>query len=349
MSENYRVNRFLICTGLLFFLTLRLIAMFNTADSFEIGKKLFTESVHPVQRTCIGCHSSSGQDTFSFMPGLFDIRQKYLPLTVDDLRASFELPNSELAARCHDTFQLNDTVFDYLMVYFAHVKPTRESPKILVSGWIIFMVFVLFITVVVSGIYKTFGSNPVVVYSAAALLMIILTVSAFLLVDFISGLGLQKNHSPLQPIKFSHKTHYTGNRIDCYYCHSNSYKGKLAGIPSVNICMNCHLVVQEGRQSGAWEISKVVYAYQNRRPLVWNRVCVLPGHVAFRHDVHCSAGKVNCTECHQDVEQQHRLSAGNGFPMMFCIECHRKSETMVNKRHVPLIKTGGLDCITCHH
>jgi mono/diheme cytochrome c family protein len=61
-------------------------------------------------------------------------------------------------------------------------------------------------------------------------------------------------YTPEQPIWFSHSIHNCQNEIDCQYCHSSASKSKHAGIPSVNVCMNCHKGIKKGAISGTAEI-----------------------------------------------------------------------------------------------
>ena len=57
----------------------------------------------------------------------------------------------------------------------------------------------------------------------------------------VPGAAKDRTYKPEQPIKFSHKLHAGDNEIACQYCHSTVEKSKHAGIPSVNICMNCQI------------------------------------------------------------------------------------------------------------
>ncbi|HKB43944.1 MAG TPA: c-type cytochrome, partial [Chitinophagaceae bacterium] len=59
------------------------------------------------------------------------------------------------------------------------------------------------------------------------------------------GLGRQKNYQPVQPIYYSHKVHAGINQINCLYCHGSAWESKTAGVPAVNICMNCHKAITE--------------------------------------------------------------------------------------------------------
>jgi hypothetical protein len=41
-------------------------------------------------------------------------------------------------------------------------------------------------------------------------------------------------------IHYSHRIHAGDNEINCKYCHSSARVSKHSGIPSLNVCMNCH-------------------------------------------------------------------------------------------------------------
>lgn len=82
----------------------------------------------------------------------------------------------------------------------------------------------------------------------------------------LNGLGVYKGYKPEQPIKFSHVTHAKQNGIDCKYCHSSVEKSRHAGIPSSNVCMNCHKAVNNGPKTKRAEISKIYAA------IGWNPV-----------------------------------------------------------------------------
>jgi hypothetical protein len=50
------------------------------------------------------------------------------------------------------------------------------------------------------------------------------------------------------------------NGIDCKYCHSSARVSKNAGIPSLNVCMNCHKNIAEVSDTTATvEYSKAFY------------------------------------------------------------------------------------------
>lgn len=69
--------------------------------------------------------------------------------------------------------------------------------------------------------------------------------------------GVVEGYKPNQPIKFIHSVHVCENEVDCKYCHHSAYESKHAGIPSTNVCMNCHKAVKKGRRYGETEIAKI--------------------------------------------------------------------------------------------
>jgi hypothetical protein len=90
------------------------------------------------------------------------------------------------------------------------------------------------------------------------------------------GLGRSKGYQPEQPIYYSHKVHAGTNQISCLYCHGGAQDSKHANVPSVNVCMNCHIAIKEykgdpiyrenGMQvNGTAEIQKL-YSYAGWNP-----------------------------------------------------------------------------------
>jgi hypothetical protein len=170
-------------------------------------------------------------------------------------------------------------------------------------------------------------------------------------------IGINQGYMPKQPVWFSHARHVCENEIDCQYCHSSAAKSKHAGIPSVNICMNCHKGIKKGPQSGEKEIAKIYAAIgfdpatgqyienYEQQPIQWNKVHNLPDHVNFNHSLHVTGAKLDCKQCHgpvqtytvgrlapieeinaqEDVDGLIKLTKPT-LTMGWCIECHNKAE-----------------------
>jgi hypothetical protein len=200
------------------------------------------------------------------------------------------------------------------------------------------------------------------------IILISLAVITEIIVVEAQFLGRQPGYEPDQPILFSHKIHAGINKIDCKYCHTTVTESKHAGIPPVQLCMNCHNVVREGTHSGTEEIAKIYQAIETGKPIEWIRVHNLPDHAYFNHAQHVGAGEVDCTECHGDVANMHRVGQVQTLGMGWCIECHRTSEVKFQENKFYLeytklqeeIKTGkrtrvtvndigGTECAQCHY
>ena len=52
--------------------------------------------------------------------------------------------------------------------------------------------------------------------------------------------AVDKSEELEQPIYYSHKLHAGEMQIECQYCHTYARRSIHAGIPSTQICMNCH-------------------------------------------------------------------------------------------------------------
>jgi mono/diheme cytochrome c family protein len=189
-----------------------------------------------------------------------------------------------------------------------------------------------------------------------------------------------KGYKPDQPIRFSHKLHAGDNEIDCRYCHNSVEKSRHAGLPTVNVCMNCHKGISSGPEHGEKEISKIyeaagfdvktgMYDESKQNPLRWIKVHNLPDHVYFNHSQHVVVGKIDCATCHGDLKKMTVAEQQSPLTMKWCIECHRNTEVAMegnayyDRLHKALKekyagerdvrftveKIGGLECAKCHY
>jgi mono/diheme cytochrome c family protein len=184
----------------------------------------------------------------------------------------------------------------------------------------------------------------------ALLALIFFTVGGYFVAKGAIGLGRQQGYSPTQPIYYSHKVHAGINQINCLYCHGSAWESKHAGIPTLNICMNCHKAIstyEKGPKlydennneiNGTAEIAKL-YKYagytagqpwnpENAKSPEWVKIHNLPDHVYFSHAQHVNAGKVACQSCHGNIQEMDKVSQVAELSMGWCINCHR--ETKVN-------------------
>lgn len=130
-----------------------------------------------------------------------------------------------------------------------------------------------------------------------------------------------------QPVPFSHKHHVRAIGIDCRFCHTSVQKSSFAGIPSTDICMNCHSQIW----SDSPMLEPVRESYRTGKSIPWNRVNWLPDFVYFNHSIHVKKG-VGCATCHGQVDQMPLTFKHASLYMEWCLECHRAPERFVRPR-----------------
>jgi hypothetical protein len=179
--------------------------------------------------------------------------------------------------------------------------------------------------------------------------LILFLMGGYYLVQGAIGLGRQQGYQPEQPIFYSHKVHAGVNQISCLYCHSFATQGKHANIPSVNVCMNCHMAINEytgtagnlTREDGTpvngtaeiqklykfagWNPTTKTYTGAGT-PIAWIRIHNLPDHVFFSHAQHTNAGKVQCQTCHGPIQQMDEVRQFAPLSMGWCVNCHRTTK-----------------------
>ncbi len=143
---------------------------------------------------------------------------------------------------------------------------------------------------------------------------------------------------PRQPIFFRHDIHTGQFKMQCQYCHYSVAVSPEPGIPSIQTCMGCHLVIAGTDSSAKNEIKKVRQAWNEKKPVEWVRVHYLARHAHFPHQRHIKAlGPNACTTCHGDVTRMPQVFKVNNVNNMgFCITCH--IERKVSR-----------DCSVCHY
>ena len=211
--------------------------------------------------------------------------------------------------------------------------------------------------------------------------------SAYFAYGWLMQVGIDQGYMPIQPIHYSHKIHSGDNQIDCQYCHSSARVSKHSGIPSLNVCMNCHENIaeydgEEDLEKGytkdfytneikklykavGWDENKRIYT-GDVEPVKWVRIHNLPDFVYFNHAQHVNVAGVECQTCHGPVEEMEIAYQHSSLTMGWCINCHRETNVDVKdneyytKIHEELSKKygvekltiaqmGGLECGKCHY
>jgi hypothetical protein len=194
-------------------------------------------------------------------------------------------------------------------------------------------------------------SEPVPFYRNKTYLMLCVLVMFFIggwfLINSAIGLGRMQGYQPVQPIYYSHKVHAGTNQISCLYCHGGAQDSKTAGIPSVNVCMNCHkaikaytgepIVTEDGTSINANAEIQKLYSYAGwnpdtktydkpGHPIEWVRIHNLPDHVYFNHSQHVKVGHQQCQTCHGPIQEESQVYQFAPLSMGWCINCHRTTK-----------------------
>lgn len=232
-------------------------------------------------------------------------------------------------------------------------------------------------------IWKAFAKNQFLVLVSAIFMIL---AGAYFIYGYLMQIGIDQDYAPVQPIHYSHRIHAGSNGINCNYCHSSARVSKHSGIPSLNVCMNCHKSIAEVSDTTATEeYSKAFYDNEiaklykavgwdkdnqkytgKTEPVKWVRIHNLPSFVYFNHSQHVNVAGVECQTCHGPVQTYEIQKQFAPLTMSWCINCHRKTEVKMEgneyytKIHEQLSKKygvekltaaqmGGLECGKCHY
>ncbi|WP_029035811.1 c-type cytochrome [Salinimicrobium terrae] len=232
-------------------------------------------------------------------------------------------------------------------------------------------------------VWKSFVENQFLVIVTAVVLVL---VGSYFAYGWMMQVGVDQGYQPIQPIHFSHKIHAGDNQIECKFCHSSARVSKTSGIPSLNVCMNCHKTISEVAESTAteeyskefydgeiaklyeavgWDVTQQAYTGETE-PVKWIRIHNLPDFAYFHHAQHVEVGGIACQTCHGPVEEMEIMYQNAPLTMGWCINCHRETNVRTagneyyEKVHEELSKKygveeltvaqmGGLECAKCHY
>ena len=232
-------------------------------------------------------------------------------------------------------------------------------------------------------IWVKFAKNQFLVLVSSIFMLLL---SAYFGYAFLMQIGIEQDYEPIQPIHYSHRIHAGSNQIQCKYCHSSARVSKHSGIPSLNVCMNCHKQIAEVSDTTATEdYSKAFYDGEIKKlykavgwdastqkytgktePVKWIRIHNLPDFVYFNHAQHVAVAGIQCQTCHGPVQTYEIMKQYSKLTMGWCINCHRETEVKMDgneyytKIHEELSKKygvekltaaqmGGLECGKCHY
>tara|TARA_B100000902_G_scaffold223063_1_gene211910 strand:+ start:1289 stop:2506 length:1218 start_codon:yes stop_codon:yes gene_type:complete len=405
------MNQYRFISYFIIFLTICAPTSYLSADDVKAGEKIFKQN-------CTACHMiSTARLVGPGLEGVTEkyekewlikwIRNSQALIKSGDERAIaiYEEYNKVAMA----SYDFSDQEFSDLLAYLAN-PPVKEeviaesggvtSDQGMATSTILMIIALVLVTIVFLLVslknnlktalgqdtetipqtfisqYKSFISSNINVAFVCLISVIIIFKFAY---DGLMGVGVTTNYAPAQPIAFSHKLHAGENGVDCNYCHTSARKSKHSGIPSANVCMNCHTYVNEGKTaSGTKEIQKIYDALgfdpgtrtyiegYEQKPIEWIRIHNLPDHAYFNHSQHVVAGGLECQECHGPVEEMDVLYQYSELTMGWCIDCHRDTEVKMEGNgyythlheqlkekykgeKITVDKIGGLECAKCHY
>ena len=381
----------------------------------ERGKQIF-------KANCAACHKMEGK---LIGPELFKITDKREPewlkawildnnaLVASGDKLAKEVQESNPAAMTPFP-QLSDQDLDDLLKYFAvgdvkevAVATTGASSEqlfdkpgfgVLPTLGLTILVFLLFSLIIAAttnkkvaedeestgSMLKSMIFNPFLRFLTVIFLLL---GGAWFFFGWLMQIDVNEGYQPIQPIAFSHAIHAGDNKIDCQYCHSSAKHSKTSGIPTANVCMNCHKSISEyngplfGEYSKedldneiqkiydavGWDKENVQYieGYE-QKPIEWIRIHNLADFAYYNHAQHVTVAGVDCQKCHGPVEEMHEMHQFSPLTMGWCIDCHRDTEVDLTENgyykniHDQLAKKygvekvtaaqmGGLECGKCHY
>lgn len=137
---------------------------------------------------------------------------------------------------------------------------------------------------------------------------------------------------PGRAARFPHSVHLAQD-MACTDCHVTALEEAAAGMPSLELCRNCHDEAQEAEKPA--ERTPAGFILPGAEEPTWTSVTSFALEVSFSHARHGAAG-VECAECHGDVAEADAVSRSFSVGMDRCVSCHEERE----------VSEGG--CAGCH-
>ena len=373
-------------------LLLSLLFLTNTnVFSQSEGEKIF-------KKECTKCHNFPGGGK-KIGPDLMDVLNSERFVNEDDPEASVvsfvKNPGSwgvsEMPAQNYSTSEIKD-IISYIYAYEPEVgiastgggaqQKSNNTDTILIILLVLLFLLILFLSFVKNTVKTSLDYRTETVFQSVKYFFsltptkVILALSSFVFVVWLvftalMSIGQVEDRRPSQPINFSHNLHALDKAIDCNYCHSSARSSKTAGIPSANVCMNCHATYRGSTDEAKSEIAKIWNSFgldvydedaefewdkidqYEVTPIRWNLVHELPDFTYFNHSQHVTVAGLDCSQCHGDMKQETIAKVANHqdlnkiaeniedgvefrhptLSMGWCIDCHRQKE--VDQEHNP--------------
>jgi len=181
------------------------------------------------------------------------------------------------------------------------------------------------------------------VFSAQQTMNRALSIAGILLLSLAAGscrdYKATEADGPEQPIAFYHSVHAGQNQMPCMYCHYSADRSPVASVPSVQLCVGCHvagsgangaipaqasLTFPAASRDTMWnrEALKLVDYWKRGASIPWVRIHKVPDHAHFPHNSHVNVG-LTCQTCHGPVQDMKKVYQYSSLRMGWCVSCHR--------------------------
>ena len=156
----------------------------------------------------------------------------------------------------------------------------------------------------------------------------VIAMALFIVVRLYGGRGI------VQPIAYNHKVHIENAGLHCTDCHLHAMDMASATVPSLELCQNCH---NTDPVSKSPEELKVLKYVADKQEIPWIRIYKVPDHVYFSHRRHVTRGKLECSACHGNMNEQTQPVTRAFLPVKMenCMNCHKQRKVST-------------DCLACH-
>ncbi len=353
-------------------------------ENVKKGKSVFNAN-------CAACHKLDGKLVGPALRNISEKRDKaWLHKWIKDSQALIKSGDADAKA-IFDEYKipmtsfpnLSDEDIDAVLAYTSYVAPKKTNTAGAAKQDVVehktdlnprktnLPIWILLGLIVAALVFKRTKLKPL----AVVLLPIILLLGAWVTYEYLMQVGVDQGYQPIQPIMYSHKIHAGDNGIDCNYCHSSAKDSKTSGIPSLNVCMNCHKNITEvaedtrvgdmGKKELDLELKKLFKHVEAGTPIKWKRIHRLPDFVYFNHSQHVSVQGVACQKCHGPIQEMDEVFQHEPLTMKWCVDCHRTTDVKMdnkyyedihkelskkyNKKSFTEADMGGLECAKCHY
>lgn len=333
------------------------------------GERLFNGLVpfSSGQHDCASCHYTAPQEEINWNPAAYELAQVWEQDPDYSIMSIMNNPVSMRLMEDHAEMTINEEEQHLLEAFYTHLLESEEGElkPYPIRAAIFWGLGALMLLAIIDLLFtRKISFKGIHVF----ILLVGIAVHGQFAMAEAQRLGRTEGYAPDQPIKFSHLIHAGENEIDCKYCHFTADYSLTANFPANSLCLNCHSVIRNGTNSGAFEINKIHRAAETGEPVEWIRIHKLPDHSFFSHAQHVNAAELDCAECHGEVESMHILQQVEDLSMGWCLTCHRDNEVdfldnpyfeIYERLHekikngeidgVTAADLGGEDCMSCHY